>query len=489
VVPPLTDYPNHLARMHILAAYADSPALQANYVIAWKLTPYLAMDLIVPELARFMSIYTAGRVFLYACLLLFVFGTAAVHAALFRKLSPWPAASALFAYSLVFGYGFVNYAFGVGVWLLAFAGWIVLSRGKVRWRVLGGSVLSLAVFFSHFFAFFGYMLCVGAYELGTWLSTRDRRLAGLMRRAVVSFCPFVVPLIIFIIASKGQEGGQTAYPPLSGWVMGLLSPVLFPSMPFDLTVLLVVLIIPARRFIFGHPRLATEMRVTLIVLGIASIAMPAVLFGVWGVNYRLPIVFAFLLIASCSWRDAPKRATIFVAGVMVAVLAANVGQIALAWRPIGQQFDEFRTALRVIPAGARVIAFRDEDGIDPSLLHETVAVYDHLPALAIIERDAYLPYLFKHAMMPVAAAPGLRAIDTAVGNAIRLPDLIEGADPVKGSAMLGTPSSMGMRNYWGDWPRHYDYAVELSFGARPVLPAQLELVASGQMFNIYRIKR
>jgi hypothetical protein len=48
VVPPLVDYPNHLARMHILAAYADSPALQANYIIAWKLSPYLAMDLIIP---------------------------------------------------------------------------------------------------------------------------------------------------------------------------------------------------------------------------------------------------------------------------------------------------------------------------------------------------------------------------------------------------------------------------------------------------------
>ena len=177
VVPPLGDYANHLARMHILATYANSLALQANYVVAWKLAPYLAMDVIVPQLTHLMSIYTAGRVFLYLCLLLFVVGTAAVHAALFNKLSPWPAASALFAYSYLFCLGFVNHLFGVGIWLLAFAGWIVLSRGPARWRIAGGTVLSLAVFYSYFLAFFGYGLCVGAYELGVGCLLRTKNSA------------------------------------------------------------------------------------------------------------------------------------------------------------------------------------------------------------------------------------------------------------------------------------------------------------------------
>jgi hypothetical protein len=45
--------------------------------------------------------------------------------------------------------------------------------------------------------------------------------------------------------------------------------------------------------------------------------------------------------------------------------------------------------------------------------------------------------------------------------------------------MLGTPGNLGMINYWGDWPRHFDYAVEFSFGARPQLPALPGLVAAG----------
>jgi len=38
-IPPLVDYPIHLARMWILVHAADTPALAANYQPAWRLLP------------------------------------------------------------------------------------------------------------------------------------------------------------------------------------------------------------------------------------------------------------------------------------------------------------------------------------------------------------------------------------------------------------------------------------------------------------------
>jgi hypothetical protein len=488
VVPPLVDYPNHLARMHILAAYANSPALQANYVVAWKLSPYLAMDLIIPHLASVMSIYTAGRAFLYLCLLLFVLGTLAVHAVLHHRVSLWPAASALFAWSYVTSLGFVNYLVGIGVWLLAFAGWIAVSRRGELWRIAAGSALSLAVFFCHYFAFFGYMLCVGAYEFGVWLHSGDRRPLALLRRAVVAFCPFIIPLAIFAVASQGQQGGDTIYGTPADKFIALFSPILFQSVPYNLGILVVLLWLPLRLGLLGKVHLVPLMRMPLLAVGIAAIAMPHVLAGVWGVDFRLPVVWVFLLIAGCSWSGTSPRAAVAVTGFMLALLVINIANIVWAWRPIGRQFDEFRAALPAIPVGAKIIVFRDETGTDPAKLHLPISIYDHLATLAVIERDAYVPFLFKHAMMPVAAAPALRNIDTGIGNPIGLQQLIEGMDPVKGPAMLGTPSIAGMINYWGNWPQHYDYAVELSFGAQPELPKLLDPVVSGTFFRIYRIR-
>lgn len=479
VVPPLVDYPNHLARMHILAAYASSPELQKHYVVAWKLSPYLAMDLIIPQLAYLMSIYTAGRVFLYFCLVLFVLGTFAVHAVLYNRPSVWPAASALFAYNFVTSLGFVNYLFGVGIWLLAFAGWIVLSRGAVGWRITGGTLLSLAVFFCHFFAFFGYMLCVGAYELGFWLQTSGRRPAELIRRGIVAFCPFIVPLIIFAMVSRAEHGGATWYGTPNDKLVALLSPIVVQTVPYNLCILVALLYFPWRYGLLGEVHLASVMRVPLLAVGVAAVAMPNTLMGVWGMDFRLPVVFVFLLIASCSWSGTSTRAAVCVTGFMVALLTIDVGMIAWAWQPIGQQFDEFRLALRAIPRGAQVTTFRDVTGTSPLLLHRPASIYDHLVTLAVIERDAYVPSLFMNAMMTVTAAPARR--NTAVSSPIGLHRLIERA--------LGTPDDIGMINYLGDSPRHYDYEVEFGFGAPPALSPQLEPVASGTFFNFYRIEQ
>ena len=53
--------------------------------------------------------------------------------------------------------------------------------------------------------------------------------------------------------------------------------------------------------------------------------------------------------------------------------------------------------------------------------------------------------------------------------------------------MLGERDPLARRNYWGDWPNHYDYVIELHWGAHPTLPRQLELLKSGDFFSIYRV--
>ena len=63
-VPPLVDYPSHIARMWILVHGAEIPELARNYTVHWRLLPDLAMDLIVPVLSTMMAVEQAGRVFI-----------------------------------------------------------------------------------------------------------------------------------------------------------------------------------------------------------------------------------------------------------------------------------------------------------------------------------------------------------------------------------------------------------------------------------------
>src|SRR5437762_12579091 len=77
-IPAMVDYVNHLARMHLLvdaAAGRPNPA----YEIHWRFYPNLAMDLIVPSLARFVGVESAARLFLVASQTLLVSGAIALE--------------------------------------------------------------------------------------------------------------------------------------------------------------------------------------------------------------------------------------------------------------------------------------------------------------------------------------------------------------------------------------------------------------------------
>ena len=111
-VPPLLDYPNHLARFVLLAAARDDPVLGPVFMPHWAIIPNLAADVIVPPLLHLMPVHVAGRCFLGAVLLLNLAGVIALHGALFRRLSLWPLASGLAAYNSTLLLGFLNWQIG-----------------------------------------------------------------------------------------------------------------------------------------------------------------------------------------------------------------------------------------------------------------------------------------------------------------------------------------------------------------------------------------
>ena len=98
-VPPLLDYPNHLARFVLLAAGPDDPTLGPIFTPHWAIIPNLATDVIGPPLLRLLPVHVAGRCLLGGILLLNLAGVLALHRALFGRRSFWPLASGLVAYN------------------------------------------------------------------------------------------------------------------------------------------------------------------------------------------------------------------------------------------------------------------------------------------------------------------------------------------------------------------------------------------------------
>ena len=110
--PPLVDYPNHMARMHIFVHAHESPTLQQYYEVRWAVLPNLAMDVVIPSLTKVVPLEVAGKLFLSLIFVLLSMGVLALHRALHDEYSAWPVLCEFFLYNNVFRLGFLNYLFG-----------------------------------------------------------------------------------------------------------------------------------------------------------------------------------------------------------------------------------------------------------------------------------------------------------------------------------------------------------------------------------------
>ena len=82
-MPPLLDYPNHLARAVVLAAGTSDPILSRMYAAHWAVIPNLGTDLVLPPLLHLLPVHLAGRIVVGISILLPVAGTVAYSRAVF----------------------------------------------------------------------------------------------------------------------------------------------------------------------------------------------------------------------------------------------------------------------------------------------------------------------------------------------------------------------------------------------------------------------
>ncbi|MGH7070405.1 MAG: hypothetical protein ACREFO_10365 [Acetobacteraceae bacterium] len=497
-VPALVDYPDHLARMWILAAHGSIPALAANYQLHWRILPDLAMDLIVPPLSHLLPIEIAGRVFIALTMMTLIGGTATLHRVLYGRWAIWPLWSALFVYNAVLFWGFLNCLFGIGVSLFALSGWMATREWRPAWRVLPFSAAATLLFILHLFAFGFYGLAVALYELDSRISQRRISIASAWS-LLAAGAQFLPGFVLWDLSLKHVGPTVTVYGNLADKLHALLAPFTFGYVPapFDLIVGLLAVAFLVWAIFTRSLTLAREFRRPLAVMAIVAIAMPNVLSGSWAADLRLPVALTFLLIAGAHLRmPSPRMAAAF-ASIAFCVLGARIWTVTQTWRDYDRQFAEFRSASRVITPGSRLLIV---EGATPATdtrlpgvprffaVRQSVA-YFHMPELAIIDRSAFIPYVFT-GWTTIEVAPRNRDIAESVGSPATPEELQRGADSGQLLSLDTRRNMFGERPYWWEWPESFDFALWIDFGTPPKNPPpHLRPLVTGSFFDIFRIER
>lgn len=498
-VPPLVDYPNHLARMWILFQDGRIPELASNYLVQWRLLPNLAIDFAIPALAQIMPLELAGRVFIALTLLGLVAGTATLHYALYGRLSLWPMCALLFIYNTALFWGFLNFLFGLAMFLLSFSAWIATARWPIGPRLIAFAIVASTLLVLHLFAFGMYGLSVMSYELGRRIDARRLSFSTL-----ASWCALGVQFIpaLLLWAASVKNGGPNliSYGSVVEKLLAAVAPVTFGVAPVLLDFLLLILCIAflllslRDRFL----KLAPDMRLPLATMMVVAVLMPNWLSGSWNADIRLPIALPFVIIASTRLEPARRRTIAVFAVAAVAFFGARIWSVSESWRDHDRHFAEFRAASRVITPGARLLIVQERpasetameiDGVPPAFARRWEQTFWHMPALAVIDRAAFIPYMFT-GWAAIQPNPRNDGLFQTVAIPLTTDMLMKSAAPDLPPSFDSVPSLLGELPYFGGWPNNFDYVLRVDFDHAPDLDlTSLRLAARGSFFQIYRVIR
>ena len=496
-VPPLVDYPNHLARLWILL-HQSLPELAANYVTNWRILPDMAMDFVIPALSQVMPVVEAGRLFIALTMTGLVAGTIALHRVLHGRFGIWPVWSVLFIFNAVLFWGFLSCLFASAIYLFAFSGWIASERWRLFPRILLFAAVAALLFLLHAFAFGLYGLSVASYELGR--RAQGRRLPF---RSLVSYsllCLQFVPGLLLWAASLGNvRSAYTAYGGLTAKLYAVMAPATFGARPalLDqitwLTLAVVLFLLLSRRALYILP----QMRLPLAAMVLVAILMPNEANGSWGADFRLPVILPFVLIASTRLEIASKQLVHGIAAVATVLFGLRVLAVSQSWQEYDRWFGEFREAAAVIPAGSRLLVVQTPlgeqmpglPGVSRLLASLQPSLFHHMGALAVLDRSVFFPYLFTQAAT-VDVAPRDKEIAQTRAEPVTPADLVLAADPARAQFLYGLPDVYGQPPYWRHWPQSFDYVLWIDFSgkAKPYVE-QLIPAHAGSFFEIYRIQR
>jgi hypothetical protein len=400
--PDIVDFPNHLARLHILINLSESETLQQYYTLRHlKVGTNLAMEVLVPLLAKGMSLMLALKVFASLTMFLVTTGAIALGRVIHGQTSYLLLGVLFFAQNAMFQLGLLNYLFGLGLafWLLA--AWIYARNYSSLFHWLAFSTGCILVYVCHLSAFGVYAVCVLGYELGCaqfkgGLTSRSALKALLL--PLTQFFP-VIALHLLVSVSTGT------YTPVSVeyslleliyiWLKSeLLLLVISPSICVSGYVLgpniFAVFIVCALYIGFreGVLKLTTPAKWMASMLAICILLLPHAGFGSRMLDVRLIPALGLIL---WSGLDIPKGRELK-PNALLGVIAAIVFLISLEtgreWVLRDGEYSRVRAALQQIPEGSKVATIILNKPGSPD------SISAHVGAFSVIDRSTLLSNMF-----------------------------------------------------------------------------------------------
>jgi hypothetical protein len=467
-LPAMMDYPFHVARMYVLTA-AGTPDANPFYEVSKTLYSNLAMDLLVPPLARIIGVEAASKVFLIACQLLIVSGAIALELAVKRRHEISGLAAVMLLYSFPFAWGFINFQFGLGVALWGLAVWELMRGRPAAVQLIAHSLFVTVLYVAHLFALGLYAATLGFLVLSRF----NWRRSGIAQLAILC-APMLGVFAVFLVSPTHVGNGPTE------WNVSKLLSIfgLLNGNNAELAAVEAAALIVLCYILFRTGRLSLCRSGLWLAVGFALLflVMPFRLLGVAGVDFRV-LVAALLILPAYTTISMTGRAAALAVAVPIGIALINVAVTAAVWFSYQDDYAKIKASFTLLDRPSRILVGRSTDAPIGLLL----SPMDHAPTLAASA---------KAMVTTLSALPGVVSINVvkeyrneAVADALYF---VPVPLPILVPLATGTDDPRVPR-FLRHWTSEFDYLYLVGPHIANPLPGRIEELTGGKLFTMYRI--
>ena len=477
-MPAMNDYPNHLARMYLLADWG-TPRQNPYYFVPFTISPNLAMDIVVTALSRLFDVATATKAFLILSQLLIVTGAIALEIEVKGRHQFAGFAAAAMLYSLPFAWGFLNFEFGMGLALWGLAAWFRFGDRGVALRLAVHAVFSALLFLSHLMAFGLYGAILGFSAAHDLCAVKFDAKRALRMFALLASPALAIMAITTMFAgpSPSADSHWSAIAKIVSLFNLLYSydPMVSVTMTFALSGVTAYLIFSRQLTIAPVGKWIAAGLLMLIIL------LPFRLRGGDYLEVRTALGAILILPAFLNLAPASTMIRATPSIVLGAIALINVWQTSVQWRIAQPEYVAMRASFAQLERGSYVLLGYSK-GYDKASDQARTMPIATSTALAAHFAGAFVPTLFTiPGQQPLQVCPQLARL--ALG---KTSDYVPVAYPILAAVAEGAPLA-DTPPHVRDWTHDYDYLYLVGPQSENPMPGRLRLLTQSTLFALYAI--
>jgi hypothetical protein len=481
----LSDYPNHLAKVHLYNHLSDTHSILSEYYYRnHSITPYMAFNTIVGLFEPLVGIYWAGKIFIIFSLFVTLSGGLFLNDALYNRITPFSLFIHIFMFNFTLSMGFMNFVLGLGLILWGYGLWIRYYNHTLKFYVLF-ALYAILVFCCHIFALFILGLVIGLYQLSQASKSTFKdffKSSFYASLKVLSFA--ILPIFITIILDNQKKGyyfpPHTAYDEdiITNFVLSYVTPLTFDLdyYPALVCITLFMILIVKRKIEFKHP-------FVISALFLFGLCVPFYVAGVACANERIPAFVGLLFAVSVIFKREDKHiafCSVIMGICSVFLYVNNINLLHTHNRWVSEFVNTIKDDKNL--HGRRLVTVNNKDDVHYHNLSTYAniagrmldpALFTHIPHISMYKKYAKIYGCQQSPVKPKE----LRFTDLEAQKYI---------EPLQPKEKVICPNNF----YWRHWRTDFDYVFWIHPNKKPTdIPNELSVYKKGSFFTLYKINK